>query len=133
MDCWLAATILTYYNSLPNACLSNYQDALNDKPPANVLAVIVLFFSPSSNLPVASINLTAVTYTLYSVYGLTYYMQVFYNSSDQPLERATSLVTTLLKTSEITYLELLLTNTHTKDVGPGVLQTFSTCAVHVKQ
>ena len=40
-------------------------------PPANVLLVIVSLFIPSSGLPVSPmINLTAVTYTLYSVYGV---------------------------------------------------------------
>ena len=42
-----------------------------DSPPANVLLVSVLLFIPSSGLPVSPINLTAVTYTLYSVYGLS--------------------------------------------------------------
>ena len=40
-------------------------------PPANVLSVSILLFIPSSGLPVSPpINLTAVTYTLYIVYGI---------------------------------------------------------------
>ena len=38
--------------------------------PANVLSVIVAVFIPSSSPPVFPIDLTALTYTLYTVYGL---------------------------------------------------------------
>ena len=41
-----------------------------DLLPANVLLVSVVVFIPSSNLPLSPINLTAVTYTLYIVYGV---------------------------------------------------------------
>jgi len=41
-----------------------------DSPPANVLSVSVILFIPFSGLPGSPINLTALTYTLYTVYGL---------------------------------------------------------------
>ena len=42
-----------------------------DSPPASVLSVSISLFIPSSGLPVSPpINLTAVTYILYIVYGL---------------------------------------------------------------
>ena len=42
-----------------------------DSPPANVLSVSIKLFIPSSGLSVSTpINLTAVTYTVYTVYGL---------------------------------------------------------------
>ena len=40
-----------------------------DSPPANVLAVSIKLLIPSNGLLVSPINLTAVIYTLYSVYG----------------------------------------------------------------
>ena len=42
-----------------------------DSLPANVLSVSILLFIPTNGLSLSSpINLTAVTYTLYIVYGL---------------------------------------------------------------
>ena len=43
----------------------------HDSPPANVLSVSIKLFIPSSGLSLSSpISLTAVTYILYTVYGL---------------------------------------------------------------
>ena len=41
-----------------------------DSLPANVLSICITLLTPSSGLSVSPINLTAVTYTVYSVYGL---------------------------------------------------------------
>ena len=44
-----------------------------DSLPANVLSVSIKLFIPSNGLSVSPpINLTAVTYTVYSVYGLRF-------------------------------------------------------------
>ena len=61
-----------------------------DLLPANVFSMSVAVFIPSSDLSVSPINLIAVTYTLYSVYGVRL-SRVYV-----PVKLKTSLAPTLL-------------------------------------
>ena len=56
---------------LAQLCFSNLSKSISfDLLPANVLLMSVVVFMPSSGLLMSPINLTAVTYTPYSVYGV---------------------------------------------------------------